>query len=396
MKPSIYVPPRLPPELHRPTFAEVDLGAIAHNVRSIRGRIGARRGLMAVVKADAYGHGAREVARVALESGADWLGVALPEEGWALREEGIRAPTLVLGPTFPSQSRMILEADLVVGLFTWEVARSLDEHAGSMGKRAVVHVKVDTGMGRIGVPARDVIAFLEALKGLRHLEVQGIYTHFATADHPDSSFTRRQMDDFMEICREAASRGIRIPMKHLSNSAAILQHPEAFQDLVRPGIMIYGCYPSAVVQRSMELRPAMTLRTRVALVKDLQPGESLSYGRTFVASRPTRVGTLPIGYADGLSRSHSNRGEVLICGRRAPIIGTICMDMTLVDITHIPEAGVGDEAVIFGRQGSGQISVEEVAERIGTVSYEILCSVGARVPRLYLGGERVKGKGGEV
>jgi len=204
------------------------------------------------------------------------------------------------------------------------------------------------------------------------------------------------MDDFMEICREAASRGIRIPMKHLSNSAAILQHPEAFQDLVRPGIMIYGCYPSAVVQRSMELRPAMTLRTRVALVKDLQPGESLSYGRTFVASRPTRVGTLPIGYADGLSRSHSNRGEVLICGRRAPIIGTICMDMTLVDITHIPEAGVGDEAVIFGRQGSGQISVEEVAERIGTVSYEILCSVGARVPRLYLGGERVKGKGGEV
>lgn len=393
MRSPLYVPPCLPPELHRPTFAEVDLGAIAHNVRLIRGRIGAKRGLMAVVKADAYGHGATEVSKVALDSGADWLGVAMAEEGLALREEGIRAPILIMGPIFPSQLRLTLEADLIVALFTWEVACALDDEAGRMGKRAIVHVKVDTGMGRIGVPVRDALTFLRALQGLRHLEVQGIYTHFATADHADSSFTQRQMNDFMELCREAASMGIRIPMKHLSNSAAVLQYPDTFLDLVRPGIMIYGCYPSVMVQRDMGLRPAMTLRTRVAMVKVLQPGESLSYGRTFVAQRHTRVATLPIGYADGLSRSHSNRGDVLIRGQRAPIIGTICMDMTLVDVTHIPEVLPADEAVIFGRQGSEQISVEEVAERIGTVSYEVLCSVGVRVPRLYVGRETSQGEG---
>ena len=346
-----------------------------------------------MVKADAYGHGATEVAKVALASGADWLGVALAEEGWALREEGIRAPILIMGPVFPSQLRLTLEEDLIIAVFTWEIARSLDEEARRMGKRAVVHVKVDTGMGRIGVPLRDALQFLRALKGLRHVEIQGIYTHFATADHADSSFTQRQMDDFLQLCAEASSMGIRIPMKHLSNSAAIMQHPDTFQDLVRPGIMIYGCYPSATVQRDTGLRPAMTLRTRVAMVKVLQPGESLSYGRTFVARRPTRVATLPIGYADGLSRSHSNRGDILIRGQRAPIIGTICMDMTLVDVTHIPQVLPGDEAVIFGSQGFERISVEEVAERIGTVPYEVLCSVGARVPRVYVGKETLQGEG---
>lgn len=393
MRPPPYVPPSLPMELHRPTFAEVDLGAIAHNVRSIRELIGPQRGLMAVVKADAYGHGATEVAKVALASGADWLGVALAEEGWALREEGIRAPILIMGPIFPSQLRLTLEADLIVAVFTWEVARCLDEEAKRMGKRAVVHVKVDTGMGRIGVPVRDALQFLEALHGLPHLEIQGIYTHFATADHADRSFTQRQMNDFLGLCREAAAMGIRIPLKHLSNSAAILQHPDTFQDLVRPGIMIYGCYPSSLVRREVRLRPAMTLRTQVAMVKVLQPGGSLSYGRTFVAQRPTRVATLPIGYADGLSRSHSNRGDILIRGQRAPIIGTICMDMTLVDVTHIPQVRPGDEAVIFGSQGSERISVEEVAERIGTVSYEVLSSVGVRVPRVYVGKETSQGDG---
>ncbi len=362
-------------------------------MRSIRERIGPERGLMAVVKADAYGHGAVEVSRVALDSGADWLGVAMAEEGWALREEGIRAPVLIMGPVFPSQLRLTLEADLSVALFTWEMACALEEEAARLGKRAMVHVKVDTGMGRIGVPVRDALKFLGAIQGLRHLEIQGIYTHFATADHADGSFTRHQFNLFMELCREASSMGIRIPLKHLSNSAAILQYPDTFQDLVRPGIMIYGCHGPVMVPRDMELRPAMTLRTRVATVRVLRPGESLSYGRTFVARRHTRVATLPIGYADGLARAHSNRGEVLIRGHRAPIIGTICMDMTMVDVTDIPQVVPDDEVVIFGRQGSEEISVEEVAQRIGTVSYEVLCSVGVRVPRLYIGKERSHGEG---
>jgi len=376
-----YLPPAtVPAELQRPTFAQVDLGAIAHNVRLIRRRVGQRRGLVAMVKADGYGHGAVAVATTAVKSGADWLGVALPEEGWALRREGIRAPILVLGPIAAAQVRLVVEADLLAAVFTRELARGLDRAAAQAGRRALIHVKVDTGMGRIGVPAR------EAVRRLPHLEIQGIYTHFATADHADKSFTLAQMGLFMEICEQAAARGISIPLKHLSNSAAILDLPETFQDLVRPGIMIYGCYPSETVQRTMEIIPAMAWKTQVALVKEIHPGESLSYGRSFVAQHPMRVVTLPVGYGDGFSRSNSNKGEVLIRGLRAPVVGLVCMDMTVVDVTHIPGVAVGDEVVIFGRQMGATLPVEEVAKRLDTISYEVLCGVGARVPRRYLDG----------
>jgi len=374
----------LPPEpLRRPTVAEVDLGAIAHNVRSIRRRVGPDRGVMAMVKADGYGHGATPVARTALESGADWLGVALPEEGWALRQNGISAPILVLGPVFPGQVGLVLEADLALAVFTWDVAQALNAEAGKRGRRASIHVKVDTGMGRIGVQPSECLAFLEGLRELPHLAIQGIYTHLAEADQEDKAFTTRQMETFLDICVEAESRGISIPVKHLSNSAAVLDLPETFQDLVRPGIMIYGCYPSQAVRRAVELRPAMRWKTRVAFVKDLEPGDSVSYGRTFVAQGPMRVATLPLGYGDGFPRQFSNRGEVLIREQRARVVGIVCMDMTMVDVTRIPEAASGDEVVILGRQGAAEIPVEEVAHRAGTISYEILCSVGRRVPRIY-------------
>jgi alanine racemase len=338
-----------------------------------------------MVKADGYGHGALAVATTALKNGADWLGVALPEEAWALRQAGIRAPILVLGPIAPAQVALMVEADLFAAVFTQGLAQALDRAAARAGRRAVVHVKVDTGMGRIGVPAREAVDFLGALRRLPNLEIQGIYTHFATADDADKSFTRGQVGLFMEICARAAAQGISIPLKHLSNSAAILDLPETFQDLVRPGIMIYGCYPSETVQRDMDLIPAMAWKTQVAFVKDILPGESLSYGRSFVAERPMRVATLPLGYGDGFSRSNSNRGEVLIRGLRASVVGLVCMDMTIVDVTHVPGVEAGDEVVVFGRQMGATLPVEEVARRLGTISYEILCGVGARVPRRYVG-----------
>jgi alanine racemase len=339
---------------------------------------------MAMVKANAYGHGAVAIAKTALASGATWLGVALPEEGWALRRAGIRAPILVLGPTGPDQVPLVLEADLAQAVFTWDLAIALEGEAARRNRRVLVHVKVDTGMGRIGLQVDHALRFLESLRRLGHVEIQGIYTHLATADEADKSFALRQLETFLDTCAEAASRGIAIPLKHVSNSAGILDVPETYQDLVRPGIMIYGCYPSPSVDRAVALRPAMTWKTRVAFVKELQPGDSVSYGRTFVARRPMRVATLPVGYGDGYPRLLSNRGEVLVRERRASVVGAVCMDMTMVDVTHIQGASVDDEVVLFGRQGAAHLPVEEVAQWAGTISYEILCGVGARVPRVYL------------
>jgi alanine racemase len=337
-----------------------------------------------MVKADAYGHGALAVSRVALANGADWLAVALPEEGRALRNAGISSPIIVLGPVLPAQIPLVVDAELQQAIFTWEVAEALDVEAARRDRRVIVHVEIDTGMGRTGLPAREAIDFLQAVQNLQHLTIQGIYTHFATADSEDKAFTHQQMQTLMEICRESEKRGVSIPMRHLSNSAAILDLPETFRDLVRPGLIIYGCYPSEAVQRTLKLRPAMCFKTSVIYVKDLLPGESVSYGRTFIAAKPMRVATLPLGYADGFSRHLSNRGEVLIRGARASVIGVVCMDMVMVDVTHIPRVTPGDEVVIFGRQDDCVLSVEEIAQRSSTISYEILCAVGARVPRVYL------------
>jgi alanine racemase len=360
------------------------LGAIAHNVREIRNLIGPTRGLMVMVKADGYGHGATAVARTALENGATWLGIALPEEGWVLRQAGIKCPILILGPILPEQVPLALEADLAVAVFNWDLAKALNAESTRRAKTAVVHLKVDTGMGRLGIPADKAILFMEALRGLDHIEIQGIYTHFATADQEDKSFTYHQMRTFDEVCQAAEARGIFFQLRHLSNTAAILDLPETYQELVRPGIMVYGVYPSEAVRRTIALHSAMSWKTRVAFIRDLRPGDSVSYGRTFVARRPTRVAGLVVGYADGFPLLLSNRGEVLIRGAKAPVVGAICMDMTMVDVTHIPEAALGDEVVLFGRQGDAVIAVEELAQRIGSISYEILCGIGARVPRVYI------------
>lgn len=384
--------PMLPPWA-RPTWAEVDLGAISHNIQLIRQIVGPQRSIMAVVKADAYGHGARQVAKAALRAGADWLGVAFPEEGAELRDAGITAPIVVLGPVLPPQLSLVLEKNLAVSISSIDLAQALEQEAAKKKLFAKVHVKVDTGMNRLGIPADQALDFLRKLGSLPHLRMEGLYTHLATAEEPDSEFAREQLMRFLEVDRKARASGITIPFRHVANSAGLLAMEEPGRlELVRPGIMMYGCFPNPWRWNSLPLRAALAWKTRVAHLKNLKAGQSVSYGRTFVAKEPMKVAVLPLGYGDGLPRSLSNRGKVLVRGCLAPVVGMICMDMTIVDVTNIRRVEVGDEVVLLGRQADQEIRAEEMARWAGTISYEILCGLSKRVPRVYI--EESGGPGG--
>ncbi len=335
---------------------------------------------MAVVKADGYGHGAVEVSRTALESGADCLGVALPEEGAVLRQAGIDVPILVFSSIQPNEAYKIIASRLDQTLCSMELAQALDQQARQGAFPINVHVKVDTGMGRIGLQPEDVPAFIRDLQRLKGLHVMGIFTHFASADEADKTFSKRQIEIFDGLIRELELSDFKIPQKHMANSAAVLDLPESYYDLVRPGIMIYGLYPSATVSRSIELKPAMTLKTRISFLKTVPPATPISYGRTFVTQKETRVATLPVGYADGYSRLLSSQGEALVNGHRAPVIGRVCMDMCMIDVSQAGDVKPGDEVILFGEE----LSVDEIAAKVGTINYEIVCAVGKRVPRVYV------------
>jgi alanine racemase len=364
----------------RPTQAVVSLKAISDNIVQIRKRIGDRRELMAVVKADAYGHGAVQVSRAAIRSGATCLGVSSPEEGEELRKAGIDMPIMVLGLIQPGEAYKSIGLKLEQTICSLELAAALDQEARKASTRVNVHVKVDTGMGRIGILPEDALAFVRRIRRFKNLNLTGIFSHFSSADDTDKIFARRQLEIFNGLIREIDDAGIPIPKKHMANSAAILDLPESYLDLVRPGIMLYGLYPSPHVSRSLKLRPAMTLRTKVSYVKSVPAGTPISYGCTFFTRKETRVATLPVGYADGYSRLLSNQGTVFIKGQRAPLIGRVCMDMCLVDVSGIKNVRAGDEVILFGEE----ISVDEVAHNIGTINYEVVCGVGKRVPRVYV------------
>lgn len=335
---------------------------------------------MAVVKADGYGHGSVEVSRIALESGADCLGVALPEEGQHLRKAGIDVPILVLSLIQPNEAYKTVDSLLDQTVCSLELAEALDQEACKASVRVNVHVKVDTGMGRIGVKPQDASAFVRRIRRFKNLSLMGIFTHFASAGEADRTFSRRQIEIFNQVIREMQLAGIEIPQKHMANSAGVLDLPESYYDLVRPGIMIYGVYPSHEVSRSIELKPAMTLQTKISFLKTVPPGTPISYGRTFITDKETTVATLPVGYGDGYSRLLSGRGEVLINGRRAPLIGRVCMDMCMIDVSRVADAKPGDEVILFNED----LSVDEIAAAVGTINYEILCAVGKRVPRVHV------------
>ena len=372
----------------RPLWAEVDLDALAHNVRQIRRRIGEASQVMAVVKANGYGHGAVAIAKASLEAGATHLGVACADEGVQLRRAGVAAPIVILGYLPPWEATAVVRNNLTPSVTTQETALALVRSCDDAGVQLDVHLKVDTGLGRFGVAPSEVEGLAGFIEALPNLSMSGIYTHFAVADEADKSFTEQQFRTFMEV----AQRFQQPLLRHVANSAAIADLPKMALDMVRPGIALYGCYPSPHVGRGLDVRPTLALKSFVARVHTLPPGGSVSYGRTWVAESPRRIALIPCGYADGLPRLVSNRGAVLIRGRRAPVVGRVTMDQHMVDVTHIPEVSLHDEVVIIGRQGEEAIAVEEVAELAQTISYEVLCAVSARVPRVYLREGRVVGR----
>ena len=370
----------------RPTVAEINLDAIAFNLRWVRRLVGSGVKICPAVKAHAYGHGAVPVSRALLDAGANMLSVALVEEAIELRDAGIAAPILLLGCTFADQIPDIVKHDLTATLCDLDFAQILSHEAASAGKRAKVHIKVDTGMGRIGLSGREVVGLTLAVNSLPGIEIEGIFTHFPCADEEDQTLTRGQVEYFRAITEALAAAGVRIPIRHTANSGAILNVPESYFEMVRPGIALYGLYEGAFVEEQVDFKQAMTLKTKIVFVKEVQPGTTVSYGRSYRASRPTRVATLPIGYADGYNRLLSNKAQALVRGRRVPAIGRVCMDQMMLDVTDVPTASLGDEVVLYGSQGGETISISEVAAIQGTIAYEVACAVSARVARVYVGG----------
>ncbi len=366
------------------TWAEVDLAAIAHNVRELKRLIGPGVLLCAVVKANAYGHGAEKVARAALAHGADRLAVAQPAEGWQLRQAGISAPILILGPTPPWMAQRIVAHGLAVTVNTMETAQALSAAASATGAVVAVHLKVDTGMGRYGLLPEEVLPFAQVIASLSGLRLEGLWTHFAAADEADDAYLRRQLGLLLDVSARLKENGLDIPLRHAANSAATISHPAARLEMVRCGLALYGLYPGDACRGLITLRPAMSLHSRVARLRTLPAGSAISYGRTYVTARPTPVAFLPIGYADGLRRGLSNRGSVLIRGQRAPLIGRICMDGCMADVSAIADVQEGDKAVFLGRQGQAEITADEMAALLGTISYEVVTGMGPRVPRVYV------------
>jgi alanine racemase len=368
------------------TWVEIDLDALAHNISEVRSRIGTGQRILLVVKADAYGHGAVEVARAAVESGIDMLGVATLQEGMELRQAGIEAAVLILSPPMESETRDIVEYDLACSVPSLGIARALSRVCVDRGKIGSVHVEVDTGMGRSGVELDEALPFVTAVGKLPRLSLDGVYTHFPSSDE-DVEFTRGQVARFAELLNRLERKGIEVPLRHAANSGAVLGVDESLAsplNMVRPGIMVYGLRPSQGSPGDAELHPVMSFKSRIAQIRELPEGHPISYGMTFRTPRPMRVAVIPVGYGHGYSWRLSNTGEVLIGGMRARIIGRVTMDVTLVDVDGLPDAQVGDEVVLFGRQSDGEITVDEVADRVGTINYEIICGIGKRVTRAYI------------
>lgn len=373
-------------------WAEIDLDAIAHNVREIRRITNKRAEIMAAVKADAYGHGVMETVRTMLENGVTQLAVSMLDEAIQLRKLGINVPILILSYTDPVRAEEIIQNEVTQTVFSHDLAEALSAAAVRLGRNIKIHVKVDTGMTRVGfMPGYSAVKNVLQISRLPNIIVEGLFTHFASADEKDRSYTQMQFEKFMSICSELGRVGVHIPIKHACNSAGIIEYPEMHLDMVRPGIILYGIYPSEDVNRSkIALKPAMTLKANVILVKDVEKDTCISYGRIFKTERESRIATIPIGYADGYTRLLSNKGQVLVNGQKAPVVGRICMDQCMVDVTGISgNVGVGDEVVLFGRQGGQEISVGEIASLVGTISYEMLCIIGKRIPRVYIQNGRI-------
>jgi alanine racemase len=374
----------------------IDLVAIKKNIQNLKQLTNKTAKFMAVIKADAYGHGAVQVARTAIKNGADWLGVARLTKASELRQAGINVPILVFGYIHPSQAALINDLDLVATVYDLEMARALSSQAKLLNRAVKVHLKVDTGMGRVGMivdknPAgktarQQTLKQIDTMVRLPGIELTGIYTHFAGADHKDRTYTRLQIEVFDSLLDDLNKRGIDFEIRHAANSAGMIEFPQSHFDMVRVGIAIYGLYPSDTVDQSkVILMPAMTLKSIVTSVRKVPKGFYVSYGMTHKTQKDTRLASVAAGYADGFSRLFSSNGTMLVKGCRAPIVGRVCMDQTMIDVGDIPNVVTGDEVVLMGSQGKKTIDADELATRINTINYEIICGLPPRVKRIYSG-----------
>ena len=383
------------------TWAEIDLDALAHNYRELRRVTAPSAAMMAVVKADGYGHGALQVAKVALKNGAGLLAVARMDEALRLRETGISAPILLFGHSLPAYVNMLAANDIRAALNSLEGAHNLSAEAVRRKTTLKAHIKIDTGMGRLGLladeiavqtvtgkPFKRTVDDILAITALPGIEVEGIFTHFANSDSRNKDHARTQLARFTHLLETLKRHSLVFKYRHAANSAAIIELPESHLDLVRPGIAQYGLWPSNEVDKQkIDLRPVMSIKSRVIHVRETGAGFAVSYGSTYVTPRPTRIATIPIGYADGFDRILSSNGYMLVQGTRAPIIGRVCMDLTMIDVGHVPDVALEDEVVILGSQGDETISADEIAKRVGTINYEIVSSLTSRVPKVYVGTE---------
>jgi alanine racemase len=370
----------------RPTWAEISLPALKHNYLTIRNHLGATAQLMAVVKANAYGHGAVECARVLEEINADWFGVALVEEGIELRLAGIARPIFLLGGFWRGQAGDVIERDLTPAVYRLDQAEELNARAGALGRVVNFHIKVDTGMGRLGIRLDELAEFARSLGRFDSVKLDGVMTHFAAADSATTDYTERQIAQYEEAVEMLRDLGFDLSWRHMANSAGIHAYPQSHGNLARAGAAMYGLKRDVLSPEiePFDTRPVMSLHSRIVMLKRVPAGTPLGYGLTFTTARASRIATLPIGYADGLRRLHSNNGRVLIRGHFVPIVGRVSMDLTIVDVTGVPGVELGDEAIVIGEDKGSRIYAEDLAEQIGTISYEIVTGISPRVPRVYV------------
>jgi alanine racemase len=364
-------------------WIEVDLDAISYNYDTVRSIIGDETRICSVIKADAYGHGVYEVARLLERKGVDCFAVAVLDEGIELRRSGITKPILVLGPLMPEQTAYILRYNLTQTIVSLDMAKELSREALLQNRTVKVHIKIDTGMGRIGVFYEDAAEFVKEVRNLPNIEIEGIFTHYATSDSEDKSYVMEQWENFNQVLNDLKAEGIRIPISHVATSATVIDQPFMKLDMVRTGLMLYGIYPRANMREKVELKPALTLKAKVSYIKEMKKRQSISYSRRYFAEVGEKIATLPLGYNDGFRRLFTNNGEVLIQGKRCPMIGTVCMDHIMINVSQLDEVNEFEEAILIGKQGDEEISVDELANRISTINYEVISGLGKRLPRIY-------------
>ena len=368
---------------YRPTWVEIDLNAIKYNFFQLKKLLKKNTAMLIVVKANAYGHGILEVSKALVKAGVDYLGVATTDEAILLRENNFNIPILTLGGILKPEISAVIKNNITQTVHDIELARNINISAARLNKKAKVHIKIDVGMGRIGVWHENAIEFMKKVACLKNIEIEGIFSHFPSADE-DRELTISQIERFRSILQDLKSIGIKVKYRHIANSTAVTSYKDSHMDLVRPGLMVYGLYPKRYgYSKKIDLRPALSLKSRIVFIKDVPSGRRISYGGTYTTNRQTKIATIPIGYGDGFSRSLSNKGYVLIKGKRSPILGRICMDQIMVDIGHIDRIEQGEEVVLIGEQKRDRIRVEDIAHLCGTIPYEVVCWLDNRIQRIY-------------